>query len=141
MIIRSTGSMIGWGYQLQSPVVVGILTLIMLGIGMILLTNINVAAGFTNIGSSVQNRNDYSGSFFTGVLAVVVASHLYSSVYGSCCGLRSPPAILCNFAYLFVFGLGFAGPYLILAIKPNGLALCLKPGAWMETLNNFLHFQ
>ena len=47
IIIRSTGSMIGWGYQLQSPVVVGILTLIMLGIGLILLTNINFAAGLT----------------------------------------------------------------------------------------------
>jgi thiol:disulfide interchange protein DsbD len=63
IIIRSTGSMIGWGYQLQSPIVVGILTLIMLGIGLILLTNINFAAGLTTLGSSVQSRNDYSGSF------------------------------------------------------------------------------
>ena len=43
--------MIGWGYQLQSPVVVGILTLIMLGIGLILLTNINIGAGLTTLGS------------------------------------------------------------------------------------------
>ena len=50
IIIRSTGSMIGWGYQLQSPVVVGILTLIMLGIGLVLLTNINFAAGITTLG-------------------------------------------------------------------------------------------
>jgi thiol:disulfide interchange protein DsbD len=64
IIIRSTGSMIGWGYQLQSPIVVGILTLIMLGIGLILLTNINFAAGLTTLGSSVQSRNDYSGSLF-----------------------------------------------------------------------------
>ena len=74
IIIRSSGSMIGWGYQLQSPVVVGILTLIMLGIGLILLTSINIGAGLTTLGSSVQSKNSYSGSFFTGVLAVVVAS-------------------------------------------------------------------
>ncbi len=63
IIIRSSGSMIGWGYQLQSPVVVGILTLIMLGIGLILLTNINIGAGLTTLGSSVQSKNSYSGSF------------------------------------------------------------------------------
>ena len=87
IIIRSTGSMIGWGYQLQSPAVVGILTLIMLGIGLILLTNINFASGLTTLGSSVQSRNDYSGSFFTGVLAVVVASPCTAPFMGAAIGL------------------------------------------------------
>ena len=140
IIIRSTGSMIGWGYQLQSPVVVGILTLIMLGIGMILLTNINVAAGLTNIGSSVQNRNDYSGSFFTGVLAVVVASPCTAPFMGAAVGyaLLQP-----SFATLPIFlslGLGFAGPYLILAIKPQWISSLPKPGPWMETLKQFFAF-
>ena len=140
MIIRSTGSMIGWGYQLQSPVVVGILTLIMLGIGMILLTNINVATGLTNIGSSVQNRNDYSGSFFTGVLAVVVASPCTAPFMGAAVGyaLLQP-----SFATLPIFlslGLGFAGPYLILAIKPQWIGSLPKPGPWMETLKQFFAF-
>ena len=140
MIIRSTGSMIGWGYQLQSPVVVGILTLIMLGIGMILLTNINVATGLTNIGSSVQNRNDFSGSFFTGVLAVVVASPCTAPFMGAAVGyaLLQP-----SFATLPIFlslGLGFAGPYLILAIKPEWISSLPKPGPWMETLKQFFAF-
>jgi len=140
MIIRSTGSMVGWGYQLQSPVVVGILTLIMLGIGMILLTNINVAAGLTNIGSRVQNRNDYSGSFFTGVLAVVVASPCTAPFMGAAVGyaLLQP-----SFATLPIFlslGLGFAGPYLILAIKPQWISSLPKPGPWMETLKQFFAF-
>ena len=140
MIIRSTGSMIGWGYQLQSPVVVGILTLIMLGIGMILLTNINVATGLTNIGSSVQNRNDFSGSFFTGVLAVVVASPCTAPFMGAALGyaLLQP-----SFATLPIFlslGLGFAGPYLILAIKPQWISSLPKPGPWMETLKQFFAF-
>ena len=140
IIIRSTGSMIGWGYQLQSPVVVGILTLIMLGIGMILLTNINVATGLTNIGSNVQNRNDFSGSFFTGVLAVVVASPCTAPFMGAAVGyaLLQP-----SFATLPIFlslGLGFAGPYLILAIKPQWISSLPKPGPWMETLKQFFAF-
>jgi thiol:disulfide interchange protein len=140
MIIRSTGSMIGWGYQLQSPIVVGILNLIMLGIGMVLLTNINIASGLTNIGSSMQNRNDYSGSFFTGALAVVVASPCMAPFMGAALGyaLLQP-----SFATLPIFlslGLGFASPYLILAVKPQWISALPKSGPWMETLKQFFAF-
>ena len=140
MIIRSTGSMIGWGYQLQSPIVVGILTLIMLGIGMVLLTNINIASGLTNIGSSMQNRNDYSGSFFTGALAVVVASPCTAPFMGAALGyaLLQP-----SFATLPIFlslGLGFASPYLILAVKPQWISALPKSGPWRETLKQFFAF-
>ena len=140
MIIRSTGSMIGWGYQLQSPIVVGILTLIMLGIGMVLLTNINIASGLTNIGSSMQNRNDYSGSFFTGALAVVVASPCTAPFMGAALGyaLLQP-----SFATLPIFlslGLGFSSPYLILAVKPQWISALPKSGSWMETLKQFFAF-
>ena len=140
MIIRSSGAMIGWGYQLQSPVVVGILTLIMLGIGLILLTNINIASGLTTLGNDIQSRNGYSGSFFTGVLAVVVASPCTAPFMGAAVGyaLLQP-----SFATLPIFislGLGFAGPYLILAVKPEWISSLPKPGAWMETLKQFFAF-
>ena len=140
IIIRSSGSMIGWGYQLQSPVVVGILTLIMLGIGLILLTNINIGAGLTTLGSNVQSKNSYSGSFFTGVLAVVVASPCTAPFMGAAVGyaLLQP-----SFATLPIFlslGLGFAGPYVVLALKPEWISSLPKPGAWMETLKQFFAF-
>ena len=140
MIIRSSGSMIGWGYQLQSPVVVGVLTLIMLGIGLILLTNINIGTGLTTLGNSVQSKNDYSGSFFTGVLAVVVASPCTAPFMGAAVGyaLLQP-----SFATLPIFlslGLGFAGPYVVLALKPEWISSLPKPGAWMETLKQFFAF-
>ena len=140
IIIRSTGPMIGWGYQLQSPIVVGVLTLIMLGIGLILLTNINVASGLTNLGSTVQSRNNYLGSFFTGVLAVVVASPCTAPFMGAAVGyaLLQP-----SFATLPIFlslGLGFAGPYLMLTIKPQWISSLPKPGPWMETLKQFFAF-
>jgi thiol:disulfide interchange protein DsbD len=110
IIIRSTGSMIGWGYQLQSPIVVGILTLIMLGIGLILLTNINFAAGLTTLGSSVQSRNDYSGSFFTGVLAVVVASPCTAPFMGAAIGYALLQPSFATLPIFVALGLGFAGP-------------------------------
>ena len=140
IIIRSSGSMIGWGYQLQSPVVVGILTLIMLGIGLILLTNINFAAGLTTLGSSVQSRNDYSGSFFTGVLAVVVASPCTAPFMGAAIGYALLQPSFATLPIFLALGLGFAGPYLLLALKPNWISALPKPGAWMETLKQFFAF-
>ncbi len=140
IIIRSTGSMIGWGYQLQSPVVVGILTLIMLGIGLILLTNINFASGLTTFGSSVQSRNDYSGSFFTGVLAVVVASPCTAPFMGAAIGYALLQPSFATLPIFLALGLGFAGPYLLLALKPEWISALPKPGAWMETLKQFFAF-
>jgi thiol:disulfide interchange protein len=140
IIIRSTGSMIGWGYQLQSPVVVGILTLIMLGIGLILLTNINFAAGLTTLGSSVQSRNDYSGSFFTGVLAVVVASPCTAPFMGAAIGYALLQPSFATLPIFLALGLGFAGPYLLLALKPEWISALPRPGAWMETLKQFFAF-
>jgi len=140
IIIRSTGSMIGWGYQLQSPAVVGILTLIMLGIGLILLTNINFASGLTTLGSSVQSRNDYSGSFFTGVLAVVVASPCTAPFMGAAIGYALLQPSFATLPIFLALGLGFAGPYLLLALKPQWISALPKPGAWMETLKQFFAF-
>ena len=140
IIIRSSGSMVGWGYQLQSPVVVGILTLIMLGIGLILLTNINFAAGLTTLGSSVQSRNDYSGSFFTGVLAVVVASPCTAPFMGAAIGYALLQPSFATLPIFLALGLGFAGPYLLLALKPDWISALPKPGAWMETLKQFFAF-
>jgi thiol:disulfide interchange protein DsbD len=112
----------------------------MLGIGLILLTNINVATGLTNLGSTVQSRNNYSGSFFTGVWAVVVASPCTAPFMGAAVGyaLLQP-----SFATLPIFlslGLGFAGPYLMLTIKPQWISSLPKPGPWMETLKQFFAF-
>ncbi|MDG2346636.1 MAG: protein-disulfide reductase DsbD family protein, partial [SAR86 cluster bacterium] len=140
IIIRSTGSMIGWGYQLQSPVVVGILTLIMLGIGLVLLTNINFAAGMTTLGSGAQSRNDYSGSFFTGVLAVVVASPCTAPFMGAAIGYALLQPSFATLPIFLALGFGFAGPYLILALKPEWISALPKPGAWMDTLKQFFAF-
>ena len=140
MFLRSSGAIIGWGFQLQSPELVGVLTLIMLGIGLVLLTDINVASRLTTLGSGVQSRNDYSGSFFTGVLAVVVASPCTAPFMGAAIGYALLQPSLATLPIFLALGIGFAGPYLILALKPSWISALPKPGAWMETLKQFFAF-
>jgi thiol:disulfide interchange protein DsbD len=140
IFIRSSGAMIGWGFQLQSPEIVGVLTLIMLGIGLVLLTDINMAKGLTTIGSNVQSRNDYSGSFFTGVLAVVVASPCTAPFMGAAIGYALLQPSFATLPIFLALGLGFSSPYLALALKPQWISALPKPGAWMETLKQFFAF-
>ena len=140
IFIRSSGAMIGWGFQLQSPEIVGVLTLIMFGIGLILLTDINMAKGLTSIGSNAQSRNDYSGSFFTGVLAVVVASPCTAPFMGAAIGYALLQPSFATLPIFLALGIGFAGPYLALALKPQWISALPKPGAWMETLKQFFAF-
>ena len=70
--LKQTGNYLGWGFQLQSPVIVGFLCILMFIIGVILLTDINIGGSFSRLGQ--YGSNSMSGSFLTGVLAVIVAS-------------------------------------------------------------------
>jgi thiol:disulfide interchange protein DsbD len=114
--------MIGWGYQLQSPMIVGILTLVMIAIGLILLTKINLMVGLSSIGSSAQRRNDYFGSFSTGVLAVVVASPCTAPFMGAAIGYALLQPSVATLPIFLSLALGFAGPYLLLALKPKWIS-------------------
>jgi len=140
ILIRSSGAMIGWGYQLQSPMVVGVLALVILAIGFILLTSINMGSSLTSVGSSLQSRNDYAGSFGTGVLAVVVASPCTAPFMGAAIGYALLQPSIATLPIFLSLAVGFAGPYLILAMKPQWLSALPKPGAWMEQLKQFFAF-
>jgi thiol:disulfide interchange protein DsbD len=72
--LKSSGSSVGWGFQLQSPLMVGILSILMFLIGLILLMDINLGSSLTRLGVVGSNSNNYLSSFATGVLAVIVAS-------------------------------------------------------------------
>lgn len=139
LIIKSTGSAIGWGFQMQSPLFVTSLLYLMFMIGLNL-------SGFLDInwvfggGHHLASKENYLGSFMTGVLSVVVATPcsapFMATALGATLTLSSIPALL-----IFTFlGLGLAFPFLIICFVPALTRFLPKPGAWMETLRNILAF-
>ena len=131
---RAAGSSLGWGFQLQSPWVVGALMLLFVGIGLNLLGLFEVGTRIMSLGGRVSDRN----AFFAGVFAVVVAAPCTAPFMGAALGwaLSRPAAeALTVFAAL---GLGTALPYAVLASFPSLLKVLPKPGAWMETLKKAL---
>ena len=140
LFLKQSGVLVGWGFQLQSPVIVGILSILMFLIGLILLTDINIGASLTRLGKVGSNDSSYSGSFLTGILAVIVATPCTAPFMGAAIGyaLIQPSAI--TLPIFLSLGLGFAAPYLVLSIKPELISSMPRPGKWMETLKEFFAF-
>ena len=138
--LKSSGSSVGWGFQLQSPLIVGILSILMFLIGLILLMDINLGSSLTRLGSIGSNSNNYSSSFATGVLAVIVASPCTAPFMGAAIGyaLIQPSSI--TLPIFLSLGLGFAFPYLLISFRPSLISSLPQPGRWMETLKEFFAF-
>jgi thiol:disulfide interchange protein/DsbC/DsbD-like thiol-disulfide interchange protein len=141
--LRAGGSQLGWGFQLQAPVVVGLLTALFFGIGLNLLGAFDVSFGTSLINSPAVQRLDSHhliGSFATGVLAVVIASPCTAPFMGAALGYavaQPAPVALSVFGML---GAGMATPYLALTLSPPLLQRLPRPGPWMEHLRQLMAF-
>ena len=135
--LQKTGNIVGWGFQLQSPLIVSSLCILMLIIGLILLLDIDIGSSLTRLGVIGNNETTYVSSFNTGVLAVIVASPCTAPFMGAAIGyaILQPSAITIPI-FLFL-GIGFSLPYLILALFPGLISRMPKPGQWMNYLKQF----
>ena len=140
ILLKQSGSILGWGFQLQSPVMVSILALIMFIIGLVLLMDINIGASLTRLGSTADMNPNYMNSFSTGVLAVIVASPCTAPFMGAAIGYAILQPAIITLPVFLSLALGFAFPYLLLTAKPGLISSIPKPGKWMETLKEFFAF-
>ena len=88
----------------------------------------------TSAGDSLTRKQGYAGSFFTGVLATVVATPCTAPLMGAAIGFALAQPTWVTFAVFTALALGLAAPYLSLKIQPGWTKVLPKPGAWMETL-------
>jgi thiol:disulfide interchange protein/DsbC/DsbD-like thiol-disulfide interchange protein len=134
LILRATGSHIGWGFQLQSPTFIAILAAFLFFFALSLAGQFDLGLSMTSAGGELAQKEGYAGSFFTGVLATVVATPCTAPLMGAAIGfaLAQPPLI--TFAVFTALALGLAAPYLLLTIQPAWTRILPRPGAWMEIL-------
>ena len=137
--LKNAGEMIGWGYQLQSPFIVTILSILIFGIGIYLITDLSVGGSL----GKLEKHTDGSGpmnSFLTGTLAVVVASPCTAPFMGAALGFALiQPDIFSYLVFLFL-ALGFALPYFLIALFPSLIDFLPKPGKWMKSLKQLFGF-
>lgn len=140
MLARAGGEAIGWGFQLQSPLLVAALAYLFFIMGLSLSGLINIGTSMMGAGQSLTQRSGLSGSFFTGVLAAVVASPCTAPFMGAALGFALTQPGLVGLTVFAALGLGMALPLLLLCHMPALARRLPRPGAWMETLKELLAF-
>jgi thiol:disulfide interchange protein/DsbC/DsbD-like thiol-disulfide interchange protein len=140
LALKGGGATIGWGFQLQSPAVVAGLSYLLLAMGLSLSGVVYVGGRLAGLGDGLARRSGLSGSFFTGVLATLVATPCTAPFMGSAVGFALTQSAGVALAVFASLGLGLALPFLGLTLWPTALRALPRPGAWMETLKQVLAF-
>ena len=138
--LKAAGQAIGWGFQLQSPVAVTGLALVMLLVALNLSGVFEAGTSLQNTGSGLAAKPGLAGSFLTGVLAVVVAAPCTAPFMASAMGYALTQSAAVSLLIFAALGLGLAAPFAALSFAPALLKRLPRPGAWMETLRHVLAF-
>ncbi|MEP7044969.1 MAG: protein-disulfide reductase DsbD [Dokdonella sp.] len=138
--LREAGQALGWGFQLQQPAFVAVLVYILFAVGLSLSGVFNIGASLAGVGQELGNRSGPAGDFFTGVLAVVVASPCTAPFMGSALAYAFASSSFVALLVFLALGVGLALPFLLVGFVPALATRLPRPGAWMETLKQFLAF-
>jgi thiol:disulfide interchange protein DsbD len=140
LALRSGGAAIGWGFQLQQPVFVAALAYLFFAMGLSLSGVVQFGTRLMGVGQGLAADKGYRGSFFSGVLAVAVASPCTAPLMGTALGYALvQPAALAMLVFL-ALGLGLALPFMLIGFFPQLGARLPRPGAWMETFKQVMAF-
>ena len=140
LALRAGGEAVGWAFQLQAPWFVAILIYLFFTMGLSLSGVYEFGSGLMGVGSNLASKSGYKGSFFTGVLATVVASPCTAPFMGAALGFALSQSWLVAMVVFFFLGLGMALPFLVLSFSPALMKYMPKPGAWMNTFKEFMAF-
>ncbi len=138
--LKAGGTEIGWGFQLQSPKVVAILAVLLFVIGLNLLGVFEIGSRLQNTGTKLTQSSGVAGSFFTGALAVIVATPCTAPLMAGAVGYALASPAFITLAVFMALGIGFALPFLLVAYIPSILTKLPKPGPWMERFKELLAF-
>jgi len=136
--LKSAGEAIGWGFQLQSPIFVSLLALLFLAMAFSLAGLTEIGTSWMGVGSSLTAGDHNRSSFFTGVLAVVVASPCTAPFMGTALGFALTQPTALALSVFIALGAGMASPMLALSYSQWLRNRIPKPGAWMVTLRQAL---
>lgn len=134
LALRDAGAHLGWGFQFQSPVFLSLMAALLFFLGLSLAGQFEIGLTLTSAGGSLAAKQGYTGSFFTGVLAVIVATPCTAPFMGAAIGYALSQSAIVTFVVFTALALGLAVPYVALTLQPAWTRILPRPGAWMEVL-------
>ena len=138
--LKAGGAQIGWGFQLQTPWFVGLLVYVFVILGLWLYGWVEFGMALSGVGQHLTEGHLGRAEFFTGVLAVVVATPCTAPFMGVAMGYTLTQPWWITLIVFSTLGLGLALPMLAFAIRPQLANRLPRPGHWMIRLKQFLAF-
>lgn len=140
LVLKNTGSAVGWGFQMQSASFVLATVFLMVILGWSFLGLFEIGSSFAGTVAQSNQSTGSWGAFLSGVLATAVATPCTAPGLGAAIGfaLDNQRTNLETISLFIAMGLGMASPYLFLSVFPKLTRFLPKPGEWMETLKKVL---
>ena len=138
--LKAGGAQIGWGFQLQTPWFVGLLVYVFVILGLWLYGWVEFGMALSGVGQNLTEGHSSRAEFFTGVLAVVVATPCTAPFMGVAMGYTLTQPWWITLIVFSALGLGLALPMLVFALRPQLASRLPRPGPWMIRLKQFLAF-
>lgn len=136
--IRAGGRSVGWGFQFQSLWYLVFLIVLLVSVSFAMFDVLVVS--FPGGVRTHSRRNMYAESFFTGILAVLLATPCTAPLLGAAVGFALTKSTLMILAVFFLIGLGLAFPFLLIGMIPGAVRLLPKPGQWMNIVKEVTGF-
>jgi thiol:disulfide interchange protein/DsbC/DsbD-like thiol-disulfide interchange protein len=138
--LRAAGGAAGWGFQFQSPAFVAAMAWLLFAIGLNLSGVFEIGGRLAGAGEGLTRLRGLTGSFFAGLLAVVVATPCTAPFMGAAIAAAAVAPAATTLLIFLVMGLGLAAPYGLLAFAPALARALPRPGRWMLILRQALAF-
>lgn len=142
VVLQKSGQLLGWGFQFQSPLFLAVL------ISVIFLFALSLFEVFIllpppsglNKADNLSRRKGYTGSFFTGIFAVFVATPCTAPFLGTAMGFAFSQSAVVVFLIMTLTGVGLSLPFLLLGFFPGFFKMLPKPGKWMDRFREAMAF-
>lgn len=138
LLLKISGEHVGWGFQLQSPLFVFIMLIVLFIMSLNMLGLFEfITPGGKSLGN-VQIKKGVFADFVSGILATVLSTPCSAPFLGTALTFAFTTTTFNIFLILTFVGIGLSFPFILTGLFPSLVAFLPKPGAWMEKLKNIL---
>ena len=136
--LKSIGSQVGWGFQLQSPNFIAVMVtgLFIFALNMFGMFEFRTPGG-SKLGN-VSTSENLSGDFLSGVLATILSTPCSAPFLGTALTFAFTSSTMEIYLIFIMIGLGLAFPFILTAVYPKLVDFLPKPGNWMNTVKKVL---
>ena len=140
LALRAGGATLGWGFQLQSPLVVSALALLFFVLALNMSGVFEFGIRAQQLAGSVRPQSGYADAFLSGVIATLVATPCTAPFMGAALGFAVTQSAAVAMLVFTALAIGMATPYVLFSFSPKLVGRLPKPGQWMVTLKQALAF-